>query len=108
MRLTAFRRAPRFTVLLAVLFGLACIGKPSTADALIFTDCGLMPPKTITCLDALPPGADDAQIVRCYMLTVNEQDAEIDALRAQFSACATGHNRAAAPAARRWWQRRKS
>jgi len=104
VRLTDFRRSARFAALLAVLLGLAC-GKPATADALVFTKCGAMPPKVATCLDTLAPGASDAEVVRCYLLTVNEQDAEINALRAQFAACAGSAPAAGAPARRHWWQR---
>lgn len=93
VKIVIFIAAVAFVILIFSTFG--CGGKPATAAPLVFTDCGPMPPKVITCLDTLGDRPSDAEVVRCYMLTVNEQDAEIDSLRAQFSACAKGTPKAA-------------
>lgn len=86
MRLTSFRRNPRFLAMLAViLFG--CGRKPVTAVGAV-SKCGPMPDKRQLCLEVLPVTASDAEIARCMVESIDDLIAENGQLRARYAPCA--------------------
>lgn len=95
MRLTCFRRRPRYLAMLA-LFLFGCGRKPLTSASAV-PGCGPMPVRVMLCIETLPtlPNGEidrdrvtQADLQRCMVNSVDQLIGENRQLRKQYAPCA--------------------
>ena len=86
MRLIA-ERITAAVVGFALGYMLGCGRKPIVTVGAVAA-CGPMPPKQTLCIETLPVDANDADLQRCMVNTVDQLIAENQALRIKYAPCA--------------------
>lgn len=97
MRITAFRRRPRFVAAFAALLGFAACGRKPVTTVSAVPGCGPLPVRVMLCIETLPTlstGEIDrtrvtqADLQRCMVNSVDQLIGENQQLRKQFAPCA--------------------